>query len=285
VSEAPAGAFRGDPAIKEDLLARLHHHAKNGTLMFGATHWDGRGGSPLGVSIQGDDRAEYAERFGYPLALAGLLDPLMALAATDAAVGHSLRWVSCVEPGADLSSVLIRIVDGLLREMGVDRLAAPYHSALLDLYRREASGDPPGRRGWSELRAAIERSEAAEEPGSDARAALAACATACWPLRTSMSVLSTLVAAWVQDATRTSDPAFSDTVQAQAHAMLDEIRRETQAQRDAGEVVNIPALFRSRAPDLAAAFEARLKQNNARYAERAHRAPGFVLDLIAAHAA
>lgn len=270
-------AFGGDAGLKAALLTQLKKHADNGTLRFGATQWDGQGGSPLGVSVESGDSAEYAARFGYPLAMAGLLDPMTAFAASDRAVAHTLRWVSCVEPGTDLSQVPERIIRHLLVTMGSDRLAPRYYHRLRALYRAEARNVAPQRRCWSDLRTRIEQAVEGAPPGSDTHVALRACATACWPIRTSSSILSTLTSLWVQDATRAPDPEFGEADRAQAHAMLDRIFHETQSRRDAGEAVDIPAIFRCRAPALAAAFEARLDRTNARYRQRARTVPDIVL--------
>lgn len=64
-------AFHGDPAIRSDVIARLERHADAGTLSFGASHWDGTSGTPLGVAAESAATEDYAARFGYPLALAG----------------------------------------------------------------------------------------------------------------------------------------------------------------------------------------------------------------------
>ena len=275
------GAFNGDPRIRSDLLDRLKAHAARGTLRFGATQWDGQGGSPLGVSVEGGDTADYAARFGYPLALAGVLDPMTALAAPDEAVDHALCWVSCVAPGADLSRVTVWIVEELLLAHGADRLAARYLEELRALYRAESDGQPPARRDWSALRGRIAAAVEDAPALSDTRAAFSACATACWPLRTSRSVLTTLIDAWVRDATRIADTGDAATDRAEALAMLAAIHAETQVLRDAGRDVDIPATFRARAPRLAAVFEARLAHANARYFARARTIPGIVLAQLA----
>ena len=277
-----SGAVGGDPAVKAALLDRLRAHVADDTLRFGATAWDGRGGTPLGVSTRGGDSADYADRFGYPLALAGLLDPMTAYAGPDRAVDAALAWVERVPPGADLSPVPERIVDHLLGEMAADRLAVSCRAELGQLYRAEASGTPPARRDWAELRRRIERAAEEEPPSSDARVALTACATACWPLTTSSSVLPTLIAVWLKDASRVPDPEFGEAVRERAHGMLDQIYRETQPLRDAGEAVDIPARFRARAPALAAAYEAQLARANARYIDRARSVPDMVLAHLAA---
>lgn len=275
-------AFKGDAAVKSALRDRLTAHVADGTLRFGTTAWDGQGGTPLGVSTRGGDSADYATHFGYPLALAGLLDPMTAYASPDRATDAALAWVDSVAVGADLSPVPERIVEQLLHAMQADRLATPFWFELQQLYRAERSATPPARRDWAALRAKIEQAVEAEPPSSDARTALTACATACWPLMTSSSVIPTLFSHWVRDVNRRPDPDFDEAVRERAHAMLDEIYHATQPQRDAGETVDIPARFRARAPMLAAAFEAQLERANARYRERARSVPDMVLRQLAA---
>ena len=69
---------------------------------------------------------------------------------------------------------------------------------------------------------------------------------------------------------------------ARAQAMLDVIYRESQPQRDAGQDVDIPALFRAREPLLAAGFEAQLARDSAHYLDRARTVPAMVLGHLAA---
>lgn len=274
-------AFGGDGSVKSALRDRLKTHAANGTLRFGATAWDGEGGTPLGVSTQGGDSADYAALFGYPLALAGVLDPMTAYADPDRATDVALAWVDMVAVGADLSMVPERIVEQLLDTMHADRLAGPFRAELRRLHRAERSATPPARGDWTALRAQIEQAVDGEPAASDARTALTACATACWPLATSSSVIPTLFSLWIRDVNRRPDPEFGEAVRERAHAVLEEIYRETQPQRDAGEPVDIPARFRVRAPTLAAAFEAQLARSNARHVARAQSVPDMVLTQLA----
>ncbi len=274
-------AFGGDPTVKATLLARLRRHAENGTLRTGTTQWDGVGGSPLGVSVQGGDSSDYARRFGYPVPLASLLDPMTAYACPEAARDYALEWVSSVEPGADLSAVPLRIVRHLLSDLGADRLAKPYYDDLMSLYEEEERDPAPPRRAWSHLRGAIEQAAAEAPSNSDRHVALKACANACWPLKTSRSLLTSLFAFWVQSATQMPDPHFDAGRRARAIAMLDRIHKETQPERDKGKQIDIPAIFRSREPALAEAFEASLKRANARFIERARAVPQIVLAHLA----
>jgi hypothetical protein len=207
---------------------------------------------------------------------------MTAQASPDQAVDTALSWVSCVEVGTDLSPVPERIVGHLLTAMDVDQLAAPYQVELFALYRAEASGASLARRTWAELRERIAHAVEAEAPRSDARAALTACATACWPLTTSSSVLPTLISVWLQDVNRGIEAELDQAGRSRAQAMLDVIYRETQPQRDAGQPVDIPALFRARAPLLAASFEAQLARDNARYLDRVRTVPPMVLGHLGA---
>jgi len=275
-------AFGGDPAIKAALLARLESHIANSTLRFGGTSWDGSGGSPLGVSTEGGDSADYATRFGYPLAIAGLLDPLTAYAVPGQRSTIALHWVKCVDVGADLSPIPQRIVDHFLIAMGAERLAASSYAEVQALHCAEASGVAMHRSEWTAARRRIEAVAEAALPQSPERTALNACATACWPLQTSSSILPTLILVWLHDANREADPAFGEFERKRAMAMLDEIYQQTQPMRDKGEAVDIPALFRMRDPVLAAGFEASLERANARYLDRARSAPGIVLAYLAA---
>jgi hypothetical protein len=276
------GAFGGDPAIKAALLAKLETHIAQGTLRFGGTAWDGTGGSPLGVSTEGGSSADYAARFGYPLALAGLLDPLTAYASPNEGGKVALRWVTCVAVGADLSPVPRRIVDHFLTKMGADRLAAAAYAEIQAVHRAEESGIAMPRGEWTAARHRIEATVEAALPRSRERTALNACATACWPLRTSSSILSTLIAAWLQDVHQEADPAFAERERLHAMATLDEIYQQTQPMRDKGEAVDIPALFRLREPALAAGFEASLQRANTRYCDYARSVPDMVLAYLAA---
>ncbi|KQM88755.1 hypothetical protein ASE67_03245 [Sphingomonas sp. Leaf23] len=277
-----SGAFRGDAAVKAALLARLERHAAEGSLRFGATQWDEQGGSPLGVSTKGGSSADYAEQFGYPIALAGLLDPLTGWASEYDRADVALHWVRDVAVGADLLFVPERIAAHFLIAMEADRLATPFYDDLRSLYRAEDEDAPPARRTWSALRERMEQAAEGEAPSSDVRAALKACATACWPLRTSTSVLTTLIAAWIQDVNRTPDPEYGEEERASALAMLGEIFSETEPLREAGEPVDIPALFRARSPEMAWAFEAQLARANDRHTVRARSVPAIVLWHLAA---
>ncbi|MGO1304872.1 MAG: hypothetical protein ACTMKV_08830, partial [Sphingomonas parapaucimobilis] len=225
--------------------------------------------------------ADYATRFGYPLAIAGLLDPLTAYAVPGQRSTIALHWVKCVDVGADLSPIPQRIVDHFLIAMGAERLAASSYAEVQALHCAEASGVAMHRSEWTAARRRIEAVAEAALPQSPERTALNACATACWPLQTSSSILSTLISAWLHDVNREAYPAFGEFERKRAMAMLDEIYQQTQPMRDKGEAVDIPALFRTRDPILAAGFEASLERANARYLDRAQSVPGIVLAHLA----
>lgn len=273
-------AFHGDPAIKADLLARLRDHTAAGTLVFGPTRWDGRSGTPLGVSVHGEDSAEYAERFGYPLPLAALFDTFAACATPDRAACDTLAWVEAVAPGTNLSAVPWHIAEELLILLGADRLAKVHYPLLRDLHQRDAAGPAVPREEWAALRALL---EVDKESGTAEEAfASDACGAACWSLRTSRSVLVDLVDRWRRAATHLPNPDFPETDRHDADAALHALWTETQAARDAGETPHIPSLFRAREPRLAALFESNLERSNRLFRERSEMVPALVLRHLAA---
>lgn len=272
-------AFHGDPALKAALQDRLHRHAAAGTLVFGPTRWDGRSGTPMGVSAESEDSADYAQRFGYPLALAALLDTMTACAAPDQAVRDAQAWVGIVEPGADLSPVAWRIAHNFLVLLGADELAAPHFVLLRDMHQRDTADSPVTRKEWTSLRTLIE--DAANHRAGESAYAISACAAACWPLRMSRSVLVELADRWRRAAARVPNPDFDDGDRDQAKAVLNALWGETQTARDAGEMVHIPTLFRAREPRLAALFEADLERSNALFRRRSEAVPSLVLRHLA----
>lgn len=272
-------AFHGDAALRSDILARLRNHATAGTLSFGETRWDGVGGSTLGIAAESEDSGDYAARFGYPLALAGLLDPIVA-------IGHAggldtaLAWHDRVLPGSDLSGVPIDILADVLDRLGASASAADHQAIVIDMHRDEARGDSASCTVWSRLRTEIEtRASAAEGP---ARTALNACALACWPLATSRSVLVGLIHTFTAATTGAPSPDFDEDDRRNANAILQGLWDETQAQRDAGDSVHLPTLFRARHPDLSSRFEADLARSNAGRAAPAAQAQQLVLTYLAA---
>jgi hypothetical protein len=272
-------AFHGDPAVKAELLDRLRRHAAADTLVFGPTRWDGRSGTPMGVSAETEDSADYAQRFGYPLPLAALLDTMTACAAPDRAVRATLAWVEMVEPGADLAPVPWRIARNLLVLLKADQLAEAHFLLLCDMHRRDIADTSVPRREWAAVRGLIE--EAASHRESEAASATSACATACWSLRTSRSVLVELIDRWCRAPTRLPNPDFADVDRVRAGVVLDALWTETQPARDRGETVHIPTLFRAREPRIAALFEADLERSNRLVRSRSEAVPGLVLPHLA----
>ncbi|PTQ65009.1 hypothetical protein C8J45_102367 [Sphingomonas sp. PP-CE-3G-477] len=272
-------AFHGDPVVKAELLDRLRRHAAAGTLVFGPTRWDGRSGTPIGVSVESEDSADYAQRFGYPLPLAALLDTMTACAAPDRAVRETLAWVEIVEPGANLSPVPWRIAKSLLVLLKADQLADPHFLLLRDMHSRDTTDTPVSRKEWTNLRALIE--DTASRSKGEAAFSISACAAACWPLQTSRSVLVELVDRWRRAAARLPNPDFDDVDRDRASTVLNALWAETEPARAAGETIHIPTLFRGREPRVAALFEADLDRSNALFRSRSEAVPALVLRQLA----
>ncbi|WP_342659066.1 hypothetical protein NPJ82_16595 (plasmid) [Sphingomonas sp. NY01] len=272
-------AFHGDAAVQSAVIELLKGHAAAGTLSFGATRWDGTGGSTLGIAAESEDSGDYATRFGYPLALAGLLDPIVAVNHAGA-LDTAIAWHEHVLPGSDLSGVPATLLTDLLERLGAGASAPDYFAIVIDMHRNEARGDTASRTAWSRLREEIEARATAAENAT--RIALNACTLACWPLATSRSVLVGLVHAFAAATNGAPSPDFDEDDRCTANAILQVLWDETQPQRDAGDPVHLPTLFRARHPDLSSRFEADLARSNAYRAARAAQAQQLVLTHLAA---
>ena len=65
-------AFHGDPAVKAQALERLRSHIAGGSFVYFPAWEDGKA-NVIGAVVEADDTPAYADRLGYPLALADAL--------------------------------------------------------------------------------------------------------------------------------------------------------------------------------------------------------------------
>jgi hypothetical protein len=273
-------AFHGDPATKTRLMDQITRHAQNGTLVPGATFWDGSRGSPLGILTQGGDAAGLADVCGYPLALAGLLDPWTAVMTDpDSACGFAREWVERAEPGADLSNVPTRIVLAVLDRVTPDEQTAAIAHALKGLHHADLAGTSARRSEWAALRQQILAVQ--DNAPETASPLIELYEMASWPARSSHSILSSLGRAWCNLVELEPTPDWSEEDRARADALLKQLWGESSAQREAGDDISYPKLFAGRDPDLAARFEANLRDVNQRYETRMCLFGQLALDGIA----
>lgn len=273
-------AFHGNSAVKAELLDRIDRHIADGTLETRWVGWrDGRG-SPLGVAIEGDDPARYSEIYGYPIALAGLLDPLAAMISDPAeAASFARAWVADVEPGTDLAPTASAIVLDLLHAEETRDLAPSITDPLIALHRREMSRELVAPSEWRRCRAMI-LSALDNAPPRRLGSLLELCEAACWPVRSSRSILATLAAKWCDLSELVRDPDWSDTDRDQAEALLTALALQHNPENGNGP--GIPRLFWARSPDLARRFEANLCRVNQRRPARVLALAKLVLSRLRA---
>ncbi|MGN5374463.1 MAG: hypothetical protein DI632_05925 [Sphingomonas hengshuiensis] len=256
-----AGAFGGDAAVKTALLDRLARHRLAGTLLWGATRWDGDAGTALGVSIAGTDPATYAAAFGYPLALAALLDPLADTggAGFDPAA-FVTDWVAVVRPGADLAPIPTLLMLDMLDDPDLRRLCPGEMAMLAALHRADADGAPRPGVEWRAARAAI----LAVDPGDDRerRAALDVAEALAWSGGAGRSTLTAMLGAMRHLRAQSRRPEWPQAEEDRAIAQLQALWTDAMPERERGQAIDYRARLTARDPGLAQAFFANLDTTN-----------------------
>ncbi|MPT48990.1 MAG: hypothetical protein E2598_11315 [Sphingobium sp.] len=259
------GAFSGDPAVKAALLAALDRHVKEGTLLFDGTIWDGVRGSPLGIAIEGDDLQLYSDRFGYPLPLVALLDPLARqYRATEDAIEFVRCWIETPAVGAYLDNIPAALIRYLLTPFDIQGACQPLVQELLRLHGLGTDQDQPSREDWAAVRSMIVRLDA--EPLEEAeKRILSLCETVAWPANRGCSILNEALSAARRIAASTGLESWTQEDQKQSDLILQRLWNDTEEARAAGEQPDFPALFHAEQPELAARFEENLRLSNAAY--------------------
>lgn len=275
-------AFGGDRAVKAGLLAKIDRSIAAGTIRFGLTAGDGTGGgTPVAIGTGGTDPDAYVLAYGYPPALAALLDPLATMIGDrDCAIAFVRDWVALVEPGIDLSGVPSAIVLDLLDAPETRGLAPELVAPLTVLHRREHAGETVARAEWARCRETILAASDLPQPAR-MRGLLDLCEAACWSARSSRSILVTMAARWCDLAEFIADPAWSDDDRDKAKSMF---RGLWEHHCSDGRTANIPALFNAQAPDLARRFEANLERVNAHRINRVKQLAAIILTHLGAQA-
>lgn len=268
-------AFHRDEALKKDLLDRIDLHRENGTLVLADTAWDGKRGSPLGVSVEGTDPADYVRRYGYPLSLAALLDPLAANPVEAFDAGEFVRqWVAVVRPGANLFRVASELMLLMLDDPRVAACDPGTTATLIALHRRDRDGDMPSRAEWAKARQTLLASAASPSPAS------ALIEAGAWSATVGRSSLTSAFDAWRRLQSRIEDPAWSPDDEDRKEALLRNIWDAAEPARVAGEHVDYHAKLHECDPDLADRFLVNLGRVNALHLGAAERMAMSVIKLL-----
>lgn len=197
-------AFHGDPAVKAQALERLRSHIAGGSFVYFPAWEDGKA-NVIGAVVEADDTPAYADRLGYPLALADALPMFVnGFRPQTEAERFAIAWLDRTPVGADLTRVVSQLVLDLLGNESLATLTARHpdveqtRQAIMALHRRAIAGDEVDRKTWKAARmAAVGATDTLDEGSLDRRAGQVV-EGAAWPstmrtvLRDTLSGLGTL---------------------------------------------------------------------------------------------
>lgn len=180
-------AFRGDPAVKAQALARLRRHVDGGTFVFFPAWEDGQA-NVIGAVVEADDKRAYSEQLGYPVALVMAVESIVnAFRPLSAAAGFTEAWLDRTPVGADLSAVPSRVLASILDEPEIVALTSRDaeiergRQAIVALHARAAHGDHPDRQEWKSVRLAAVAASDGATGDAFLRSAGAIVEAAAWP--------------------------------------------------------------------------------------------------------
>ena len=112
-------AYHNDPAIKVAILAQLEAHRAADDIVHGQ-YWKAGKGCAVGCTIHSGQHAEYEIRFGIPVALAHLEDAIFESLPNESSVEWPIRFMSAIQPGADLTDIPRQFLHWLLTTESVN---------------------------------------------------------------------------------------------------------------------------------------------------------------------
>jgi hypothetical protein len=179
-------AFLGKQEVKTKFLERVRAHREADELIKG-TYWEKGKGCAVGCTVHSDDHVAYETQLGIPQILALLEDGLFEALPNGVAMLWPERFLSAIQPGADLSLVWPRFSVWMLidEKWGVLQFALTKESKksiknVADGYTSVIEGGTPN---WQEIAADAARWAAAAAAAAArwaADAAAAAAAAARW---------------------------------------------------------------------------------------------------------
>ena len=178
VMEKKLIAYHGDPKIKEFYLARVRAHRLADQIIQG-TGWDeaSQRGCAVGCTLHSYNHSAYEKELGLHRILARLQDGIFENLPIEEAQEFPLKFLSAIEPGADLSGVWLKFAIWMLIDEthGVLQFAKSERSRkaielVADAYRRGLAS-PLSVEEWGGIRsAAYAAAYAAADAAADANA-------------------------------------------------------------------------------------------------------------------
>jgi len=150
-------AFHNDPAIKQKYLDRVAAHRVADELIKGQGWLEGKG-CAIGCTLEAYDHSRYPTELGIPEMLAHIEDCIFEGLPNGDAQAWPERFLSAIEPGADLSLVGWKFLHWLL----TDNLIGAYdHELVRDAVQQCAAVLEPLTRGERVDEAAARSAESA----------------------------------------------------------------------------------------------------------------------------
>ena len=157
--KTPLISFRGDPAIKEKYLARVHAHREADQIIQGR-YWakdrDGQfRGCAVGCTLHSGKHSEYETELGIPVELAHLEDSIFENLPIKEAREWPEQFLNSIPVGADLSKVWMEFIvyllvdekDGVIRLSKEDDVKAAVQGVAA-CYIREIAGEIVPKADW-----------------------------------------------------------------------------------------------------------------------------------------
>jgi hypothetical protein len=173
-------AFHGDSNTKAKYVERVKAHAAADEIIHGQ-YWAAGKGCAVGCTIHGSDHRRYEKELGVPLILARLEDRIFEGMTNGDAKEFPLRFLSAIEPGADLSLVwhqfahwlLVDPQDGVIKYAKTDKTKDAIQ-LVAQLYDRAARGLLVEKKEWQRAQGVAYAAAAADAADAAADAAYAA---------------------------------------------------------------------------------------------------------------
>jgi len=179
-------AFHGDRNIKAKYVARVKAHALADEIIHGK-YWENGKGCAVGCTIHSGDHQAYEKELGIPMILARLEDRIFEGMQNGDSKEFPLRFLSAIEPGADLSLVwyqfahwlLVDPKDGVIKFSKAERTKDAINE-VASLFNRAMRGLTVEMAEWDKARrnAAAYAAAAAAVPAAAVHAAAYAAAAA-----------------------------------------------------------------------------------------------------------
>jgi hypothetical protein len=205
VMPATSLTFHGDNTLKQAMLERFRAHLEAGRVTSTLNTWNGQSGSVIGCAIESDDLDVWSSTLGLPKWLALLIDAIAAAQGSPQAFALAgLPTLQAIPVGVDLDAAGSGFVLKLLADIAARREATSPDTALpsalatvTTLHTAVADGKSSDAAAWRAARRAAMAVADTFEEHSAGRLLASVVEAAGWDIRSSPTVATDTMRAWV----------------------------------------------------------------------------------------